>query len=237
AVVVHHLADHAGGIEAGEAREVDGRLGLPRALQHAARLRLQGEDVTRLHHVVRTRRGVDRHLDRVRAVVRRDAGGHALARLDRDREGGLEAGLVLRGHQVEAELVAALGGQGEADQAAPLLGHEVDRVGGRELRGERQVALVLAVLGVADDDHLAVADVLDRFLDRAERAGAHRATSFSTYFANTSTSRFTTRPGAASPSVVRSSVSGMSDTVKPSPSTSATVRETPSTAIEPFSTT
>ena len=82
----------------------------------------------------------------------------------------------LRRHQVEAELVAALGREREADQAARLLGHEVDRLGRRELRGHRQVALVLAVLVVADDDHLALADVLDRLLDRGEalaRAGAH----------------------------------------------------------------
>jgi hypothetical protein len=62
-------------------------------------------------------------------------------------------------------------------------------------------------------------------------------TNFSTYLASTSTSRFTTRPGAARPSVVRSSVSGMSETLNPLPSTAATVSETPSTAIEPFSTT
>ena len=38
---------------------------------------------------------VDRHLDRVRPVVRRDPGGHAVARLDRDREGRAERRLVL----------------------------------------------------------------------------------------------------------------------------------------------
>ena len=60
---------------------------------------------------------------------------------------------------------------------------------------------------------------------------------FSTYLANRSTSRLTARPGAAEPSVVRSRVSGMSETSKPSSSTALTVSETPSTAIEPFSTT
>ena len=38
AVVVHDLADHAGGREAGEPREVDRRLGLAGALEHAAGL-------------------------------------------------------------------------------------------------------------------------------------------------------------------------------------------------------
>ena len=119
--------------------------------------------------------------------------------------------------------------------------HEVDRVGRGELGREGEVALVLAVLGVADDDHLAVADVLEGLLDRAEggvRSRRHvRDTSFSTYLASTSTSRLTDRPGAAAPRLVRSSVSGISETEKPSPSTSATVSDTPSTAIEPFSTT
>ena len=56
-VVVHDLADDAGGREAGEAREVDGRLGLADPLEHAARLRAQREHVAGLHEVVRRRAG------------------------------------------------------------------------------------------------------------------------------------------------------------------------------------
>ena len=117
----------------------------------------------------RLRVRIDRHLDRPGAVGGRDAGGDALASLDRDGEGGLEGRLVLGRHQVEAELLAALVGQREADQAAAVRRHEVDRLGRRELRRHRQVALVLAVLVVADDDHPAAADVLDRLLDGGER--------------------------------------------------------------------
>ena len=79
----------------------------------------------------------------------------ALARLDRRREGGAERRLVVLGHRAQPELVAALLGQAEADQAAPVRGHEVDRLGRRELGGDRQVALVLAVGRVDDDDELA----------------------------------------------------------------------------------
>ena len=67
---------------------------------------------------------------------------------------------------------------------------------------------------------------------------AHPAsTSLSTYFASTSTSRLTGCPGAAAPRFVRSSVSGISETANATSVTAATVSETPSTAIEPFSTT
>ncbi len=236
AVVVHHLADHPARVEAREPREIDRRLGLAGALEHAADLGLEREDVARLDQVPGPARGVDRHLDRVRAVVRRDAGRDALAGLHRDREGRLEGRLVLGRHQVEPELVAADGRERQADQAASVLGHEVHGLRRRELGGQREVALVLAVLGVADDDHPAGADVLERLLDGAKWHSAHLF-SFSTYLASTSTSRFTVLPGTASPSVVRSSVSGISETSKAWSSTALTVSETPSTAIDPFSTT
>ena len=114
---------------------------------------------------------MDRDLDRAAAVGRGDAGRHAFARLDRDGERGAERRLVVVGHRAQAERVGALLGQAEADQPARVRRHEVDRVRRRELRGDRQVALVLAVLVVDDDDHAAFADVLDRGLDRRERCG------------------------------------------------------------------
>ena len=128
AVVVHHLADHAGRDQAGQTRQVDARLGVPGALEHAPGLGLERVDVAGLDEIAGTAVRVDRHLDRVRSVVRRDAGGDAFAGLDRDRERGLHARLVLRRHQVQPELGAALRRQREADEPAGLLGHEVDRL-------------------------------------------------------------------------------------------------------------
>ena len=124
--------------------------------------------------------------------------------------GRFEGRLVLRRHQVEPELVAALGRQRQADQAAPLLGHEVDRLGRGELRGQREVALVLAVLVVAHDDHPARGGC-PRSPARSSRtawrcaAVLTRATasSRSTCLARMSTSTFTRRPRASLPRVVR----------------------------------
>ena len=88
---------------------------------------------------------MDRDLDRARAVVRGDAGRHSLARLDRNGERGAERRFVVFGHRMEAELVAALAREAEADEPARVRRHEVDRVGRRELRGDDEVALVLAI--------------------------------------------------------------------------------------------
>ncbi len=113
-------------------------------------------------------RGVaaDGHLHGARAVVRRDAGGDAGGGLDRDGEGGAVRGAVVAHHLLQAELAAALVGERQADQAAAVLGHEVDRLGGDEFGRHHEVTLVLAVLFVYQDDHLAGLDVGDDVGDR-----------------------------------------------------------------------
>ncbi len=84
AVVLHDLADDSRRDQAREPREVDGGLGLARALEHAAAASPKREDVTRLDEVARAGRRVDCDLNRLGAVLRGDAGRDTLARLDRD---------------------------------------------------------------------------------------------------------------------------------------------------------
>jgi len=53
----------------------------------------------------------------------------------------------------------------QTDQPAGVFGHEVDRVGRGELGGDDQVALILPVLVIHQDEHAPVA----RFLDQVGR--------------------------------------------------------------------
>src|SRR5206468_948336 len=105
------------------------------------------------------------------------------------------------------------------------------------LGGEDEVAFVLPVGVVDNDDRLADSDVGNRLVDRREdahdvgsvplrarRRSSARSTRRSTYFASTSTSTLTWSPGCLLPHVVRRRVSGMTLTRTPSPSTAATVR-------------
>ena len=64
----------------------------------------------------------------------------------------------------EVELVVARLGDGEADETAPVFGHEVDGFGGDVFGGHDEVAFVLAVFVVHEDDHFAGAQVVDDFL-------------------------------------------------------------------------
>ena len=111
-------------------------------------------------------RRIDRDGDRSRAIGRADSGRDPLARLDRYGEGGLVPAAVVVDHRLKPERVGAVLGQSEADQPAPVPGHEVDRIRSRHLRGDDEVALILAVVVVDEDEHAAVA----RFVD--DRFGA-----------------------------------------------------------------
>jgi hypothetical protein len=153
AVVLDDLADHRGRREARQRGEVATGLGVARAHEHAARLRHDREHVARLHdvlgaHVVRDRRG-----DRVRTVGGRDARRHAFGRFDADREGGAVLRAVAVGHQRQVQLLAAFLRQRQTNQAAAVLGHEVDRFRRDEFGGDHEVALVFAVFFVDQDHH------------------------------------------------------------------------------------
>ena len=157
AVVVHDLADRRGGREPGEPREIDRRLGLAGALQDAAALARSGK----------TCPGRSRSAGRVagstavRMVAARSAAEMPVVVLPRASIETVNAvpndEVFSAHHGRQVELVAALFGQRQADQPAPEAGHEVDRLGSHLLGGDREVALVLAVLVVHQDDHPAAA--------------------------------------------------------------------------------
>ena len=169
-VLVHDLADHAGRDQAGEPRQVDARLGVAGALERPAVLRLQREDVAGDVQVVGAGVRVDRDLDRARAVVGGDPGGDPLAASIETVNAVCSGASFLAVIRFRPSSSQRLRGQRQADQPAAVRGHEVDRLRRRELRRHHQVALVLAVLAVADDDHPPAADLLDRLLDRREGA-------------------------------------------------------------------
>ena len=160
----------------------------------------------------------------------------------------LTVNAVCRGERLSAAIIGSpscgdpLLGQRQADEAAPLARHEVDRLGRDQIGGHRQVALVLAILVVDEDHHPAGADRVDGARDRrvafcrsADKAvppqrvdrdlaarGVARAlresppscaaTSRSMCLTIMSASRFTVSPTRLSPSLVTSSVCGISVT-------------------------
>ena len=131
------------------------------ANEHAALARDEWEDVPRRDDVLMRLVRIDGRGDGERAVVGRDARRNAFLGLDGYGEGRAVAGTVVARHQLEAELMGALLGHREADEPAAMLGHEVDLVGRRHLRRDDEVALVLAVLGIDENDHAAVAQVIE----------------------------------------------------------------------------
>ena len=63
--------------------------------------------------------------------------------------------------------VASFFGERQADEAAAKFRHEVDGLGRHFFRSHGEVALVLAIFVVHENDHPPLADLLNRFFDRS----------------------------------------------------------------------
>ena len=73
-------------------------------------------------------------------------------------------GLVGPGHGVEMQRIRPLRRDGKADQPAAEARHEIDRVRRRHLCGDHEIAFVLAVLGVHENEHAALPGVFEDLL-------------------------------------------------------------------------
>ena len=174
AVVVHDLADDADGMETGNPRQIDRGFGLAGSHQHAAVPRPQRKHVAGTGEIPRLRGRIRGGLRGDSPIGRRYPRARRLLRLDRHAERGGELGRVLPHHERNVQTVQPVPGHRKADQTPTVLRHEVDQLGGRLLGRDRQIAFVLAVLVVDDDDHPPLANRVHRLVDRGERSATRR---------------------------------------------------------------
>jgi hypothetical protein len=160
AVFVHDFADHAGFGEAGHAGEVNRGFGLPGADEDSTVLGAQGEHVARPGEVFGVGGRVNEREDSRCAIGNGDAGA-AVGDVDGHGEGGFMAGGIATDHHVEPQGSETFGAHRHADEASAVGCHEVNGVGSGELGCHNEVAFVLAILVIYDDDDLAVLDVFD----------------------------------------------------------------------------
>jgi hypothetical protein len=111
------------------------------------------KDMTGLHDIFGSRIPRHRSLDGQRTVLGRDARRDPFSGFDGNREGRTVRALVVARHLRQTQLPAARLGQRQTDEAAAKPGHEVDRLGSHMLGGKDQIALVLAIFLVHQDNH------------------------------------------------------------------------------------
>ena len=153
AVVVHDLADHAGRVQAGEAGEVDGGLGLAGALEHAAGAAFSGKMCpgwTRSRGVLSG--SIATWIVRARSCAEMPVVTPSRASIE-----------TVNGVSKGDSFFAAMRSRPSSSQRCgvsdrqirprPWVAMKFIGLGRRELRGDREVALVLAILVVGDDDH------------------------------------------------------------------------------------
>ena len=169
AVLVQDFADDGDFAQPGEPAQIDAALGVPGPDQDAAGPRDQAVHVPLVaNEVLRAAGGIDADLD---GPARSWAEMPVLTpvRASKLWVKGVAVGSRLTPGSSSRPRRAACGlREGDAQPAAGLADHEVDRRGRDELRRHDEVALVFAVLVVDQHDHAASAKFVERFVGRAK---------------------------------------------------------------------
>ena len=88
--------------------------------------------------------GINGDRDRMGAVMGGNACRHAFASFYGNGESGLKMSVVSRGHELQAQRIGALLGERQADEPARMDCHKINNVRRRHLRGNDEIAFILA---------------------------------------------------------------------------------------------
>ena len=88
-----------------------------------------------------------------------------MADVDRDGERRAERRIVERHHRIEVQAARLLGSERRANDARGVADDERHLLRRAQARGNKQIAFVLAVIVIGDDDHLAAGEGGDGGLD------------------------------------------------------------------------
>ena len=135
------------------------------AHEHAAVLADQRKNVAGPHEIPGAVVAVGERAHGVAALLGRDAGGEPVTHVDRDRERGAERRIVERHHRIEAQASGLIARQRRADDSRRVADDEGHLLGRAQRGRDEQIALVLAVVIVGDDDDLAAGEGRDDGFD------------------------------------------------------------------------
>ena len=125
------------------------------AHQHAAFFRHQRKHVTGPHEISGAHIAVGKRANCVGPLFRGDARGQAVADIDRYRKRGAERRIVARHHRVEMQPPRFIRRQRRADDTGRIADDERHLLGRAQRSRNKQIAFVLAVVVVGDDDDFA----------------------------------------------------------------------------------
>ena len=169
AVLVHDLADDTGRRQSGHARQIHRRFGLPRSHEDATFLGSQRKYVARPRQIGGLAGRVDASEDRTCAVGGRDSGGDSGASVHRLTECRAEVGSISRRDEGQPQKIALLASHRQTDQPAAMGRHEVDDLRRDFLSRNREIAFVLTIFVIHDDQNPPGANLFDSFGNRHKR--------------------------------------------------------------------
>ncbi|MBA7608842.1 hypothetical protein ES703_16025 [subsurface metagenome] len=160
AVLIHDLYQQGhwlstGLLSQGQPRQVHAGLGMSRPLEYSTRRGHQREHMTRPCQILRLRIRIKKDLECLPAVLGGDAGGGIFNSIHADGKGSFVQGGIPVYHGRQSQLLGPLLGKRYTDKSPPIAHHEVDVFRAGLLRQHDEIPLILTLLIIRDDYHLA----------------------------------------------------------------------------------
>ena len=168
AVLVQDFYQGSSRLQAREAGKIDGSFRVSSAAKNAFVLCVEGIDVARATEVSRLAIGVGKCTDGSSAVVCADTRRAAFQEVHCHGERRAKHACIVFHLMVQFEFSSTAHRDGCTKHASAVAQHEVDLFGSNHLGSRDEVALVLAVLIIHDDDKLPLSEVVERRLDGAK---------------------------------------------------------------------
>ena len=140
---------------------------MARTTQHTALDRAQREHMPRAAEMRGLCLRIEQHLHRVAALKGRDSRRRIIG-INADGERRLVIVRVVLHHLPDLKFVETAAGDRRADQSARMRRHKIHVLRCERLGGDDDVALVLPVLIINDDEHLPISDILDCLCNRCK---------------------------------------------------------------------
>ena len=169
AIVIHQFAEHSRGRQSGQRGQVDRRLRVTRAFQHATGPGPERKHVPGLHQLFGPGPRIGENPDRLRAILGADARRDPFRGVDADGEIRAMRLPVLAHHRAEGEAFELGFKAGHANDATAVADHHADGLGGDLGSRHDQIAFIFPIRVVRHDHQPAGGNLLNGGLDRIER--------------------------------------------------------------------
>ncbi|CAI8409258.1 MAG: Uncharacterised protein [Hyphomonas sp. TMED17] len=168
-IIIHNFTDHTRRVQTRHARNIDRRFSMPGPHQCSAIPRDKWKHMPGRNDVIRVERRIDSDIYRMRPIMRRNTRRDAVFCFDRHGKSRPHTFAIFPRHHMEVQGPGTLRRHRQTNQTTPETGHKIHHFRRRETCRNNQVAFILTVFSIDQNEHSSIPGIFNDFVDAGYR--------------------------------------------------------------------